>query len=116
MIDSFRGTVHGVLLAGLLAATPVQLAMADDDDKFALGKAVFTEQAQPSCTVCHTLEDAGAAAEIGPNLDELKPTTERVAAAVSGGLGIMPAFESLSEEQIEAVAYYVSKATGAGEQ
>lgn len=116
MIDLFRGTAYGALVLGLLVLTPLQPAMADDDATLELGKAVFTEQAQPSCTVCHTLEDAGAAGEIGPNLDELKPDAERVATAVSGGIGIMPAFDSLSEEQIEAVAYYVSKATGAGEQ
>lgn len=78
----------------------------------ALGKQVFLEQAQPSCAVCHVLEDAGAAGNIGPNLDELKPTREQVVNAVTGGVGIMPAFEeSLSEEQIQAVADYIVQVT-----
>ncbi|MBC7944354.1 MAG: cytochrome c [Burkholderiales bacterium] len=80
----------------------------------AMGKTIFTKTAQPSCTLCHALKDAGSSAEIGPNLDELKPDAERVAKAVKDGLGIMPAFgESLSDEQIKAVAHYVARATGA---
>ncbi|GIX27934.1 MAG: hypothetical protein KatS3mg123_1815 [Burkholderiales bacterium] len=66
------------------------------------------------CAVCHTLRDAGASAEIGPNLDELKPDAQRVAAAVKNGIGIMPAFGgSLTQEQIQAVAFYVARASGA---
>ncbi|PHQ25467.1 sulfide dehydrogenase [Marinobacter guineae] len=99
--------------AVLLAASLIgisSLAKADDIEK---GKQVFTQEAQPSCTVCHTLADAGSAGAIGPNLDELKPTRERVINAVTGGVGIMPAFnESLSSEQITAVAHYVSRVTG----
>ncbi len=77
------------------------------------GKTVFTQQAQPSCTVCHTLADAGSAGAIGPDLDELKPSMEQVLNAVTSGVGIMPAFnESLSAEQIQAVARYVATVTG----
>ncbi len=86
------------------------LVAASDLEK---GKQVFTQEAQPSCTICHTLADAGSAGAVGPNLDELKPTLEQVANAVTGGVGIMPAFnESLSEEQIRAVAHYVATVTG----
>jgi len=77
------------------------------------GKQIFTQGAQPSCTICHTLADAGSAGEIGPNLDELKPSFEQVLNAVTSGVGVMPAFEeSLSEAQIQAVARYVSSVTG----
>lgn len=77
------------------------------------GKQVFTQQAQPSCTVCHALADAGSAGAIGPDLDELKPSMEQVTNAVTSGVGIMPAFnESLSPEQIQAVAHYVATVTG----
>jgi mono/diheme cytochrome c family protein len=66
--------------------------------------------------LCHTLADAGSTAEIGPNLDELKPTAEQVAAAVGDGVGVMPAYqETLTEEQIAAVAAYVAEATGTAE-
>ncbi|MBW0147538.1 cytochrome c [Marinobacter sp. CAU 1620] len=77
------------------------------------GRKVFIEEAQPACTVCHTLSDAGSAGEIGPNLDELAPSATQVRNAVKGGVGIMPAFgESLSEAQITAVAHYVASVTG----
>lgn len=95
-----------VLAAALLAFSSVGQA----DEKFELGKKVFTSQAMPACTICHTLQDAGSAGTIGPNLDELKPTPERVSTAVKGGIGVMPAFAALSAEQVEAVAYYVAKA------
>lgn len=86
------------------------LTMASDLDK---GKQVFSQDAQPSCAICHTLADAGSAGAVGPDLDELKPTREQVVNAVTSGVGIMPAFnESLSEEQIQAVAHYVATVTG----
>ena len=34
------------------------------------GKAVFTEDAQPSCGNCHTYGPAGTTQTLGPNLDE----------------------------------------------
>lgn len=77
------------------------------------GRLVFTEEAAPACTVCHTLADAGSSGQIGPNLDELQPTKERVVQAVSGGVGVMPAYgDQLSDEQIDAVALYVSTVAG----
>lgn len=86
------------------------LAQASDTEK---GKKVFTQEAQPACTVCHTLADAGSTGAIGPNLDELKPSRETVVNAVNGGVGVMPAFgDSLSTEQIQAVAAYVATVTG----
>lgn len=96
------------LSLGLALAVTSITAHADP----ALGKQVFLEQAQPSCAVCHALEDAGSEGNIGPNLDELKPTREQVVNAVTGGVGIMPAFEeSLSEEQIQALADYIVQVT-----
>ncbi|WP_417546343.1 c-type cytochrome [Marinobacter sp.] len=95
-----------------LAAGMLTIGSALADEQFDARKKVFLEQSQPSCTICHTLNDAGSAGEIGPNLDELKPSAGQVANAVSGGVGIMPAFDgSLSDEQIKAVAYYVEKVT-----
>lgn len=77
------------------------------------GKKVFTETAQPSCTICHTLADAGSTGAIGPNLDELQPDKERVYKAVQDGIGVMPPFKGkLSEAEIEAVANYVASVTG----
>lgn len=100
---------HLVLTALLLS--PVLPARAGED-KLELGKAVFTEQAVPACAVCHTLADAGSTGTVGPNLDELRPSAERVATAVRSGIGIMPSFEALSDTQVEAVAAYVSTVSG----
>lgn len=99
------------LLALLLAST----ASADGSGQalLAQGRQVFLEQAQPSCSLCHTLREAGANGAIGPDLDQLKPDAARVEAAVRNGLGVMPPFaESLSDEQIRAVAHYVATVTG----
>lgn len=100
--------VATALLVGAPAATSAEGAA-----KLELGKRVFTTESEPSCAICHALADAGAAGALGPNLDELKPAEDRVRAAVVGGVGVMPAFaETLSEEQIDAVAHYVASAVG----
>ncbi|WP_404297669.1 c-type cytochrome [Halomonas sp.] len=105
-----RPLVTALAAVVLLAALP---AAANDDDPLALGKQVFTEKATPSCTICHTLSEADASGTIGPNLDELKPTVEMIRAAVTRGVGVMPAFEeALSSEEIDAVARYVASAHG----
>lgn len=73
------------------------------------GKAIFTE----NCAGCHTLADAGASGEVGPNLDDRKPSEDAVTTIVKAGKGAMPAFEGqLSEDEIEAVAKYVSSSAG----
>ncbi|HEU0202069.1 MAG TPA: cytochrome c [Burkholderiaceae bacterium] len=79
----------------------------------ALGKKLFVSGTTPACPVCHTLEDAGAAGSIGPSLDELKPDAERVKKAVKNGIGQMPAFGTLTEREVEAIARYVAQASGA---
>ena len=90
---------------------PVMVAHAFAAEKKAeLGRELFKELASPPCAVCHTLADAKSEGSIGPNLDELKPDKNRVKAAVSGGLGAMPAYDSLSENEIDAIASYVSSA------
>ena len=77
------------------------------------GKEIFTSVAQPSCTTCHTLADAGATGTVGPNLDAAQPSYDLVVERVTSGQGVMPSFSgSLSEEQIQDVAAYVSSAAG----
>ena len=76
----------------------------------AAGRAVFVSS---GCTACHTLADAGASGQVGPNLDAAKPSAELVVQRVTNGQGAMPAFrEKLSETQIDDVAAYVSAAAG----
>ena len=75
----------------------------------AAGKSEF----ETNCSSCHTLADAGATGEIGPNLDQLKPEIAVVETQVINGGGAMPAFQgTLSEEEIAAVAAYVSTVAG----
>ena len=73
------------------------------------GKQVF---ATAGCKGCHTLKDAGATGNVGPNLDDAKPPLELVVDRVTNGKGVMPSFSGqLSEKQIADVAAYVVQAT-----
>ena len=76
------------------------------DPKMDLGLEVYDNKAQ--CGVCHTLQAAGSAGDIGPNFDQLTPTIPQIISAVTNGIGVMPPWEGiLTDEEIEAVAYYV---------
>ena len=99
-----------MLVAGLTATGAVHAA--DEAAQMELGKQLFMVGAQPACAICHTLKDAGSEGAVGPVLDELQPDAARVTKALRDGLGAMPSFkETLSEEQIAALALYVSKAS-----
>ena len=80
------------------------------DDKMILGLEVYNNKAQ--CGVCHTLKAARSSGEIGPNLDQLKLSMDRIIYSVTNGIGAMQAWEGiLTSEEIEAVAYYVFNST-----
>ena len=80
------------------------------DPKMELGLEVYNNKAQ--CGVCHILQSAGSEGQIGPNLDQLKPTISRIISVVTNGIGVMQAWEGiLTHEEIEAVAYYVFNST-----
>jgi cytochrome c6 len=101
------------LTAACLAVKMMMLALAlsaSADPALERGRKVFTELATPSCALCHALADAGATGAVGPSLDELRPDAARVKAAVTNGIGVMPPYENLSPEQIDAVALYVAGA------
>ena len=89
----------------------LSIAHAADGDE--AGRRLFVKDATPPCALCHTLADAGATANVGPSLDELKPDAQRVTQAVKAGIGAMPAYTQLSGEQIQALARYVARASGA---
>jgi mono/diheme cytochrome c family protein len=73
------------------------------------GRSIFTS----SCSSCHVLAAAGASGTVGPNLDETRPSLELAIDRVTHGQGAMPAFgDSLSEEQIRAVAEFVAENAG----
>jgi cytochrome c6 len=104
-----------VLAAVLLVLLAPGAAAQEGEADLETGRAVFTETASPPCAVCHALADAGASGAVGPDLDAMRPTADRVRAAVAGGIGIMPAFSgSLSEAQIAAVSEYVAAVAGGG--
>ncbi len=76
----------------------------------AAGKEVF---ASAGCGSCHTLADAGSNGQVGPNLDDAQPSEALVVDRVTNGQGAMPPFKGqLDQEQIDAVARYVSQVAG----
>ena len=80
------------------------------DPKMDLGLEVYNNKAQ--CGVCNKLQAAGSDGNIGPNLDQLKLQLDQIIYAVTNGIGVMQAWEGiLTQEEIEAVAYYVFNST-----
>jgi mono/diheme cytochrome c family protein len=72
----------------------------------AKGKAVF---ASAGCGSCHTFSKAGSSGTIGPNLDDLSPSFDKVVTQVTNGGGPMPSFkDQLSAQEIRDVAAFVS--------
>ena len=75
------------------------------------GKQVFLSVA--ACGGCHTLADAGSSGNVGPNLDDVMPSYDKVVTQVTNGGGAMPPFkDTLSAQQIADVAAYVSSVAG----
>jgi mono/diheme cytochrome c family protein len=90
----------------------------------AAGKEIFTTTAQPSCSTCHTLKEAGATQTIGPNLDEVLKGKDAAFihqsivdpnAEVATGYqpGIMPEIysEQLDEKQLADLVAFLVEAT-----
>lgn len=76
----------------------------------AAGKKVFQSA---GCASCHTLKDAASTGQIGPNLDQAKPSVDLAVERVTNGKGPMPAFKGqLTDKQIRDVAAYVSSVAG----
>jgi mono/diheme cytochrome c family protein len=104
-----RGWTAALLLCG---AAWTAAARAGDADAAALdrGRMLFTGGATPACAICHTLADADATGAVGPSLDELKPDAARVANVLRKGMGVMPSYAALGEDDIAALAAYVAQA------
>jgi cytochrome c6 len=103
-VEDQDGAIEDVATyVGAVAGTGVTAEQPTD------GKSIFTA----NCGSCHTLADAGTAGAVGPNLDEARPPKDLVVDRVTNGKGAMPSFsDSLDEQQIQAVADYVSGAAG----
>jgi cytochrome c oxidase subunit 2 len=88
------------------------------------GKTLFTQAAQPACSSCHTLADAGATGTTGPDLDKVIPglsdaeITESIKdpnAKITAGFSadIMPQYgEPLSDKQVEGLVKYLKEVAG----
>lgn len=75
----------------------------------AAGREVF----RANCAGCHTMADADASGQVGPNLDQAQPSRELVEERVRNGSGVMPSFEEqLSDPEIDSVVAYVASAAG----
>jgi uncharacterized membrane protein len=99
--------VAGIVLA--LAIRPDDESTAQTPTSVTAGRNVFLSA---GCAGCHTLTDAGATGQVGPNLDAAQPTRALVLERVRNGKGTMPSFRSrLSEDELQAVAAYVAAAS-----
>lgn len=112
-VRSAKGVAQVALTALLSICGGITVAAAQSaaDD----GRKLFVtgSSAGPACALCHTLKQAGATGQIGPDLDDLRPDAARVEKAVRNGIGPMPAFKTLTDAQVAALARYVAGAAGA---
>jgi mono/diheme cytochrome c family protein len=98
-----------VLAAAILAACGGSSSNGGGTQTASSGEQVFKD----NCVNCHTLKAAGASGQVGPNLDNLKPSDALVVHQVTNGGGGMPPFGGkLTDAQIKAVAQYVSTNAG----
>jgi mono/diheme cytochrome c family protein len=107
-VATYVASVAGLDVSGkpIDPSDPPTTAPGDDAD----GKALFVSL---GCTGCHTLAAAGSTGNVGPNLDQAKPSKELVIDRVTNGQGGMPSFSGqVSAKQIEAIAEYVSSSAG----
>jgi mono/diheme cytochrome c family protein len=99
-------TVQGTVPKQQTATVPAKYKGGDAT----AGKKVFQSA---GCAGCHTLKDAGATGNVGPNLDQAKPPLSLAVERVTHGAGAMPNFTGqLSPKQIADVTAYVVTKTG----
>lgn len=108
-VDEGAATDGGEAAATTAEDAGGETAAAAEGDA-AAGAAVWESA---GCGGCHTLAAAGAAGNVGPNLDEVKPDYATVVQFVTNGQGAMPSFSGqLSEDDIKNVSAYVSQSAG----
>jgi mono/diheme cytochrome c family protein len=109
VIALFGVAVPVVVLSGDQAtAGPGGRTLSSD---LAAGRKLFNAK----CATCHTLKDAGAVGRVGPNLDQLAPTTGLTLDAIKNGRargqGQMPA-QLLDGQDARNVARYIEAVAG----
>lgn len=108
--------IRNSLLLALFLSASTAFAL-EDTAILEQGRKLFQTDAEPACAICHTLADAGTKGKVGPVLDELKPSEERVLNALKNGKGSMPPFvDHLTADQMKILAKYVSTVTGGSTQ
>jgi mono/diheme cytochrome c family protein len=104
-------TVTGTTTETETTETETETGNGEGEGDPAAGKEVFLGSS--GCGTCHTLADAGTSGTVGPNLDDTQPSFDLAVDRVTNGQGGMPSFSAtLSEEDIQNVAAYVSTAAG----
>lgn len=74
--------------------------------------AAAVELFSDNCAGCHTLSEADADGQLGPELDGTSLSVERVHDQIENGGGSMPAFkDQLSPEEIDQLAEFVSESS-----
>lgn len=91
----------------ILIPSVVFCSVASANDEQA--KILFLKGAAPACGICHTLSAAGAVGAVGPSMNELQPDAARVMNALKNGIGQMPAYPSLTPEQMKILSEYVAR-------
>jgi len=100
---------HRLSIAALLVVLIAGCGGDDDPAPAAGGQQLFTD----NCANCHALAAANATGQVGPDMDQLRPGPDLVAAQVANGGGGMPAFKGkLSDAQIQEIADYVAENAG----
>jgi|SRR5690625_753454 len=101
------------LLKSLLTGLGLSLSFIVSADSLEEGKKLFLTDAQPmACAICHTLQDAEATGNIGPDLDDLQPNADRIHKVLIEGMGAMPSFaDTLTDEQRDNIVEYIISVT-----
>ncbi|MFW6009723.1 MAG: c-type cytochrome [Actinomycetota bacterium] len=80
------------------------------------GREIYSEDAQPTCASCHTLQDAGARSDVASNLDELQPsaraTVESILSGSVAGHDREDYVNELSNRDLADVAGYLEAVAG----
>ena len=105
-----------LLVAGLLSGCGGDGGGDEDGTAQSGGAKIFADQ---GCGGCHTFSPAGSSGTVGPNLDEADISFDAAVQQIRNGGNGMPAFgDTLSDQEIEDVARYVTEggsAAGAGD-